>query len=106
MEKLLDFDKESSANDEKRYRMYRAQCDCMSAPHAMDIDVEVWGQNDEHKAITIRMDTLPGGFWSRVREGWNVFRGKWSWREFVVRSEDYKQISEIFDPDKKYQDLP
>ena len=102
MEKLLDIKNKPS----ERYKLYRFQCDCLSAGDAMDIDAECWGSEDDKKFLTIRLDFLGTGFWSRVKYAWQILRGHWAWREFLPREEDYGNISDIFNPDKGYEDLP
>lgn len=105
MDKLLVINKKDFG-DEHHYRMYRAQCDCLDAADAMDIDVESWGMDDEKKYITLRMDAPRDGFIGRIKLTWNVLLGKWSWREFNIRQEDLKDLSDIINPDKKYSELP
>jgi len=49
-------------------------------------------------------------FWSRVKESISVLRGNWNWREFIVSQggseDDDKMISDIFNPDKTFEELP
>ena len=101
MEKLLDFKKRRKDDDASK--LYRFQCDCLSADDAMDIDVEE--TSTDKKFIIIRMDFESTDFWNRLRYAWQIVRGHWGWREFVVREEDFKDLSDIFNPDKKYSEL-
>ncbi len=103
MEKLLEFDKKIFGEQSKYYRF---QCDCLDASEAMDIAVEAWGADDTKKHITLFMTFYGTGLWDRVKYAFAILRGHWSWREFIVREEDYKDASEIFDPIKKYSELP
>ena len=104
MEKLLEF-KKSKIFDENS-KVYRFQCDCLNAADAMDIDVDSCGKDDEGKFFTLRMDFYGTGFWGRVKYAFQIVKGNWSWREFIIREEDCKNLSEIFDPSKKYSELP
>ena len=104
MEKLLKFTKGKTFDENSTY--YRFQCDCLSAGDAMDIGVDSCGKDDETKYITINMDFVGTGLWSRIKYAFEILRGDWNWREFCVRNEDYKHLSNIFDPDKKYSELP
>lgn len=103
MEKLLEFEKSSWSEESK---LYRFQCDCLSAPDAMDINVEACGKDAEGKFIIICMDFLGTGLWDRVKYAGQIIRGHWGWREFVVRGDDTRHLSDIFNPDKKYAELP
>jgi len=105
MEKLVQIDKEDTYSG-KHYRMYRVQCKCLYSADAMDIDVDSEGKDGERKYITLRMDTNHDSFFNRLKFAFNVFRNKWAWREFIVRQEDMKELSDIFNPDKKYSELP
>lgn len=101
MEKLLDLKGKDPADYSK---MYRFQCDCLSPEDAMDISVDKARENDKY--FTISMTFLGTGFWNRVKYAWQILKRDWTWREFCVREEDHKVLSEIFDPNKKYTDLP
>ena len=104
MDKILDI-KKGKLNDEDT-SLYRFQCDCLSPEDAMDISVDSCGKNDEDKYFTISMYFKNNHLWNRIKYAWEVLRGKWYWREFVVRKEDEKYLSDIFNPDKKYSELP
>lgn len=101
MEKLLDFKKGKITDD---YKLYRFQCDCLSAQDAMDIDAECW--HDDNKFLTIRLDFTYDNFWERLKYAWQILRGHWTWREFVPRDEDYGNLADIFNPDKGFSELP
>ena len=102
MEKLLDL----TGKEPKDFsKLYRFQCDCLSPEDAMDIDITPWGKNEENKYITITMNFIGSGFWNRVKYAYQILLGNWCWREFATREEDFKDLSEIFDPNKKYKDL-
>jgi hypothetical protein len=72
----------------------------------MDVSVESWGKHDENKAITITMNYTGTGLWDRIKYAVAIIRGHWCWREFIVREEDLKNLSDILNPDKKYDELP
>ena len=95
MEKLLE---------DKDYKFYRFQCDCGTAKDAMDIGVD--REEGEKKAINITMSFNSNGLWDRLKFAWHVVRGYWTWREFVVREEDYGNLSAIFDPLNEFSKLP
>ena len=101
MDKLLDL-KKGKISD--AFIMYRFQCDCLSAEDAMDIDAEPAGGND--KFLTIRLDFRNHSLWERIKYALQILRGRWTWREFVPRSEDYGNLSDIFNPNKGYDELP
>lgn len=101
MEKLLDF-KESKIMDDSK--VYRFQCDCLTAADAMDISVDK--VRDEEKFFILTLNFLDNHFWGRLKYAWQIIRGHWCWREFVVREEDCKDLSDIFNPDKGYSELP
>jgi hypothetical protein len=105
MDKLLDIPK-SKFGDENHFKWYRFQCDCLAPEDAMDVSVEFFGKHDEKKSIEIEMYLKDYGLWDRIKNVFAVIRGKWCWRGFVVREEDYKNLSDIFNPDKKFDDLP
>jgi hypothetical protein len=100
MEKLLEF---TGKGYQDTAKMYRFQCRCLHAADAMDIDVEE-DQNDS-KYIILRLDFIGVGFIDRIKYAWQILRGRWTWREFIIRKEDHQVLSEIFDPSKKYSDL-
>ena len=104
MEKLFEFEK-GKVFDEKS-KLYRFQCDCITPADAMDIMAESWGKDDEGKFITISLYFYGTSLWDRIKYAFQILRGHWSWREFIPRPEDYGNLSEIFDPDKKYSELP
>jgi hypothetical protein len=104
MEKILDFKKGEAGDSPSKY--YRFQCDCLEAADAMGIDVDACGKNDEGKFITIRMDFHSFCLWDRIIYAWQILRGDWHWREFIPRQNDYKHLRDIFDPKKKYSQLP
>lgn len=87
MEKILEFE------DSKHYRF---QCDCLTPSDAMDVDVEIGGGK---KYITIAMYFLGNGIWDRIKYAYWILRGRWQWREFAVREEDYQHLSDIFKPE-------
>ena len=103
MEKLLDFKGGKIPED---YKLYRFQCDCLSSRDAMDVAVESCGVKDEGKFITITMDFRGTGLWDRVKYAFQILVGDWAWREFIPRNEDYSNLTDIFNPDKKYDELP
>ena len=100
MDKLLDFPKGS----DEAFKHYRFQCDCMSAKDAMDISVEEG--LPETKNFILTLDFLDNDIWNRIKYAFQILRGHWTWREFVVRDEDARHLSDIFNPDKKYSELP
>ena len=104
MEKLFDYKK--GKIHEEHTKLYRFQCDCLTPSDAMDLSVDSWGKDDEGKFFTITMNFIGTGFWDRVKYASQILRRQWCWREFVVREEDTKYLSEIFDPNKSYSELP
>ena len=88
----------------KESKLYRFQCDCLSAEDAMDIDIEKVGKCEKY--IIVNMNFYGNGKWDRIKYAFQILRGFWNWREFVVRSEDAKCLSDIFNPDKGYEELP
>jgi len=104
MEKILEFKKGKMFDENSKY--YRFQCDCLTPADAMDIEVESYGKDDEGKYFSITMNFLETGFWNRLKYACQIIRGWWTWREFVVREEDIKNLSDIFDPDRKFSELP
>ena len=101
MEKILDFDK---GNEASKY--YRFQCDCLTPADAMDISVDAWGKDGDKKAFTISMYFNGTGFINRVKYAWQILRGHWAWREFILRDEDTKPLSDILNPNNSFNDLP
>ncbi len=104
MEKLLNIPKEKFG-DKTSYRLYRLQCECPQAIEALGIDVESYNKDNEGKSITLRLD-VPNSLTDRLSLAWNVLFKGWGWRDFCVREEDFKPLSEIFNPNKKYSELP
>ena len=104
MEKLLEFQKGKLFDENSKY--YRFQCDCLTPADAMDICVDSCGKGDEDKYFTITMSFVGTGVWDRIKYAFQILKGNWTWREFVVRNEDVKSLSDIFNPDKKYSELP
>ena len=100
MDKLLDFKKGKIIDDCK---MYRFQCDCLLNGDAMDIFVE---KNGNEKYLILCLDFYSHSFWSRLKYAFEIIRGHWSWREFMPRKEDYGNLSDIFNPEKEYDELP
>ena len=101
MEKLLDFTKDKFTED---FKLYRFQCDCLTAQDAMDVDVDCNGDGD--KFVTLRMDFNSNSFFSRLKYAYQILMGHWTWREFIPREEDYGNLMDIFNPDVKYNELP
>ena len=84
---------------------YRFQCDCMSPEDVIDVHVEMFRIDDKY--FTIDMNYYPESFWKRIKEAIKLIKGGgWNWRGFIVRPEDRKNLSEIFNPDKKFSELP
>ena len=104
MEKLLEFEKGKLLDE--RTIMYRFQCDCLTASDAMDISVDSTGKDDEGKYFNITMSFVDSDLWNRIKYAFQILRGDWCWREFIARPEDAKNLSDIFDPDKKFSELP
>ena len=104
MEKLFDY-KKGKIHDEHT-KLYRFQCDCLSPEDSMDISVESWGKDDEGKYYEIMMNFEGSNNWSRFKYAWQILRGRWTWRYFCVRDDDLKNLSDIFDPNKSYSELP
>jgi len=105
MEKILEFKKDRH-NSVPPSKYYRFQCDCLTPSDAMDIEVESVCNDDSEKYFTIEMNFVGTGFWGRVKYAFQILRGKWAWREFIPRNEDYKNLSDLFNPDIKFNDLP
>lgn len=103
MEKILDFKKGHPMDFPSK--VYRFQCDCLDAADAMDITVEACGVEENSKFITILMNFYGSSLLDRLKYAFWILRGRWSWREFVVRDEDFKNLTNIFNPDIKYCDL-
>jgi hypothetical protein len=104
MEKILKFNKHEV--DDKNSSYYRFQCDCLTPSDAMDIGVESWGKDDDKKFISITMNFIGARFFDRLKYAFQIVRGHWTWREFIVREEDHESLSKIFDPKKNYSELP
>ena len=104
MEKLLEFKKDKGGGENVKY--YRFQCACLSPADAMDITVDSHGQDEAIKFFTITMHLLGTGFWDRVKYAFQIIQGHWTWREFIVREEDTKYLSDIFNTEKRYSELP
>ena len=104
MEKLLEFKKGKAFDENSKY--YRFQCDCLTPADAMDINVDSWGKEGENKFFTILMYFNGTGLWDRIKYAFQILKGNWCWRDFIVREEDTKLLSEILNPDKKYSELP
>lgn len=104
MEKLLEF--ERGKLGEERSKCYRFQCDCLTPADAMDIGVEAWGKDDEFKYFTISMYFCGASLWDRIKYAWQIIWGWWAWRDFVVRDTDCQHLSDIFNPDKNFSELP
>ena len=103
MDKIIEIKSSKNFPDSKTYRF---QCDCLSAADAMDIDVEEAAKAE--KFFIIRMDFIGTSKWDRIKYAWQILRGRWCWREFIVRQskEDYQALSDIFNPDRKFSELP
>ena len=86
---------------------YRFQCDCTSPEDVMDITVD---NSNNKKYFSINMYYNEVNFWSRVKESISILKGNWNWREFIVSQggseDDDKMISDIFNPDKTFEELP
>jgi len=104
MEKLSEFEKGKLFDIPSKW--YRFQCDCLSPEDAMDIEVMGCGENNEEKYISLTLFFTGVSFWNRLKYAFQIIRGHWSWREFCVRQDDRKNLSEIFDPNKKFSELP
>lgn len=104
MEKLKTFLKNKT--NEQTEKVYRFQCECLMAKDALDIDIEAYGIDREGKDIVLSLDNTDSGLMERIRHAWHVLIGNWGYREFTVRKEDFKNLSVLFDPDKKFSELP
>jgi len=104
MEKILEFKKGKIFDESSKW--YRFQCDCLVPGDSMDINVDSQGMDGEGKYFTIMMYFDGTGLWDRIKYAWHILRRHWCWREFTVRTEDGQALSNIFDPDKKYSELP
>ena len=102
MEKLLEFEKGKLSDENSKH--YRFQCDCLTAADAMDITVDE--VHDGGKYFVLTMDFRGMSCWDRIKYAWQILRGHWTWREFIVREEDTRHLSDILNPDKKYSELP
>lgn len=96
MERLLD---KGKVDD---YRMYRFQCDCLQSLDAMDIEVE---SVDGKKFIILSM-YFHDSFLKRIKYAYQIIKGRWTYRDFIPRKDDYKYLSIIFNPDKSFKELP
>ena len=95
LEKLLDWDGS---------RWYRFQCDCLHAADAMDVGVDEAGKDGKWFQISMQFNS--DSLIDRMKYAWQILLGHWTWREFVVRKEDEKVLSDIFNPDIGYSKLP
>ena len=103
MDKLQDFKKGKIMDASK---MYRFQCDCLTAHDAMDVSVDACGKDEEEKYITLCLDIRAASFWRRVVYAWKILRGGWCWREFCIRQDDMADLAAIIDPSRNYLELP
>ncbi len=99
MDKILDFKKGEVLDIPSKY--YRFQCDCLASADAMTVGVDGIGKDNEDKYITLEFD-LNISFWDRIKF---LFKGNWSWRDFIIRQDDMKVLSDIINPEKKYGEL-
>ena len=99
MEKLFDFTK-----GDPECKLYRFQCDCLEPGDALDVNVDCY--KEDKKFFVLCLQFNDSDFWSRVKYAWHILRGKWTWREFVVREEDHKDLADIFNPGKGFSELP
>lgn len=83
--------------------LYRFSCSCLSADHSMDVFVEKVGENDTY--ITLYMNFADTSLFSRVKYAWQIVRGWWTWRDFVIREDDHKNLVDIFKAEK-FDKLP
>lgn len=104
MEKLIEFKKGKICDENTK--IYRFQCDCITPSDAMDISVDSCGADDESKSFIISMYFIGTSFWDRAKYAFQILKGNWCWREFVVRDEDAEDLSDVFNPNKKYSELP
>jgi len=104
MEKLLEFSKGKLWGENAKY--YRFQCDCLSPRDAFDVSVDSYGKDDEGKYITLTWHTIGIGLRGRLRYAWQILRQHRTWVEVTVRQEDLKYLSDIFNPDKGFSELP
>ena len=104
MEKIFHFLK--GKVNEHGEKVYRFQCECKSPEDALNISVEAYGENEEKKTIELSLNNTDSGLFDRIKHAWKVLWGNWGWREFAFREEDFKNLSDIFNPDKKLDDLP
>jgi hypothetical protein len=73
----------------------------------MDVNVCEWeGKENRVREVMITMSLEPSGIRQKVKSAWQVLRGSWCWREFVVRDKDLKTLSAILDPATKLEDMP
>ena len=104
MEKIIEFKKGKVFKGHSK--IYRFQCDCLTPADAMDITVDSYGKNDEGKYYIIQMNFIGTSFIDRVKYAFQIIKGNWAWREFVIREEDLKSLVDILNPDKKFSELP
>ena len=104
MEKMWTFLKNKI--NEHGEKVYRFQCDCKMPEDALDIAVEAWGEKEDTKSIMLSLNCCDFGLMERIKHAWHILKGDWGYREFIVREEDFKDLSAIFDPDKRLEDLP
>ena len=79
MEKLLELEDGT---------FYRFQCECLSPEDAMDVEVNEYG-------ISFLMQYEPVKFSQRIKDAFNVLRGRFCWREFILREEDRAELRKI-----------
>lgn len=104
MDKILEFEKGKLFDENSKY--YRFQCECLSPEDAMDIEVTSADKDGESKYVVITMHLKREGLWGRIKDAISLLRGDYCWREFVVRKEDMKYLSDIFNTKKGYSKLP
>ena len=104
MEKITEY-KKGEVSDESS-KEYRFQCDCQTASDAMDISVLAWGEKDEGKYFIISMEYWDKRFWNNLKSAWQILRGRFPYRDFLLRDEDIKPLIDILNPDKKFAELP
>lgn len=96
MDKIGDYNwgRWATTNIPNISRHYRFQCDCLAPEDAMDVAVTETGGEI---MIIITMQFRGCGLASRLRYAYQILRGVWGWREFIVRPEDYSPLSHIFE---------
>jgi hypothetical protein len=100
LDKLQDFKPTTKMDASK---LYRFSCDCYSPEDALDISVD---DIEGEKYITITTGFFHHNLWFRVKAAFKMLKGEWMWDSFCVRKEDTKVLSDIFNPDVKYKELP